>query len=217
MAQTYELEAQPRTLVGKKVGRLRRDGIVPISVYGKKRESINLQVPYRTLQVTLSHAGGTHLINLKVNGETQTVLAREVQRDPVKRNILYVDFVAVDKDTRLSAEVPLHFVGESPAVLNLNGVLLTGTSSITVNTLATQIPEYIEVDLSKLVKLGDSISVGDLVLPAGVIAESAEEEMLVRVAAPVAQAEEEEVVEEATSAEPEVIKRGKADEEEGEE
>jgi large subunit ribosomal protein L25 len=68
-----------------------------------------------------------------------------------------------------------------------------------------------------LVKLGDSISVGDLVLPAGVIAESAEEEMLVRVAAPVAQAEEEEVVEEATSAEPEVIKRGKADEEEGEE
>ena len=216
MAQTFELEAQPRTLVGKKVGRLRREGIVPISVYGKKRASINLQVPYRPLQVTLAHAGGTHLINLKVNGETQTVVAREVQRDPVRRTITYVDFVAVDKDTRLSAEVPVHLVGESPAVVNFDGVILTGATTITVNSLATQIPDHIDVDLSKLVKLGDAITVGDLVLPEGAISESSPEEVIVRVAAPVVQSEEEEVTEEATSAEPEVIKRGKADEEEGE-
>lgn len=217
MAQTYELEAQPRTLIGKKVGRLRRDGLVPISVYGKKRDSVNLQVPYRPLQVTLAHAGGTHLINLKVNGEIQTVVAREVQRDPVKRTIVYVDFVAVDKDTRLSAEIPIHFIGESPAVVNLNGVLLTGANTITVNSLATQIPEFLEIDLSKLVELGDSISVGDLILPEGAILESSPEEMLVRVAAPLTQTEDEETAEEATSAEPEVIKRGKTDEEEGEE
>ncbi|MFN8373316.1 MAG: 50S ribosomal protein L25 [Anaerolineae bacterium] len=216
MAQTYELEAQPRTLVGKKVGRLRREGLVPVSVYGKKRESMNLQVAYRPLQVTLLHAGGTHLINLKVNGETQTVVAREVQRDPVKRTITYVDFVAVDKDTRLSAEVPVHLIGESPAVANFDGVILTGATTITVNSLATQIPDHIDVDLSKLVKLGDAITVADLVLPEGAIAESSPEEVIVRVAAPVVQTEEE-VTEEATSAEPEVIKRGKADEEEGEE
>ena len=85
MAKTYELEAQPRTIIGKKVNRLRREGLVPISVYGKKIDSINLQVPYRPLQVTLSHAGGTHLINLNVEGKMTTVLAREVQRDPVRQ------------------------------------------------------------------------------------------------------------------------------------
>jgi large subunit ribosomal protein L25 len=215
VAKTYELEAQTRTIVGKKVKRLRREGLVPISVYGKKIDSVNLQVPYRPLQVMLSHAGGTHLIDLKVDGKTTTVVAREVQRDPVRRDILYVDFVAVDKDTRLSAEVPIHFVGESPAVDAFNGVILTGATSITVNSLATQIPEFIEVDLSTLTKIGDSISVADLTLPEGAISESSPEEMIVRVGAQVVQTDEEEGAEETTSAEPEVIKKGKEDEEEG--
>jgi large subunit ribosomal protein L25 len=213
VAKTYELEAQPRTIIGKQVNRLRREGLVPISVYGKKIDSVNLQVPYRPLQVTLSHAGGTHLINLNVNGKMTTVVAREVQRDPVRRTITYVDFVAIDKDTRLSAEVPIHFIGESPAVDAFNGVVLTGATSITVNSLATQIPEFIEIDLSTLVKIGDSISVGDLTLPEGAISESSPEEMIVRIAAPVVEVEEE-GTEEPTSAEPEVIKKGKEDEEE---
>ena len=217
MAQTYELEAQPRELVGKKVKRLRRENLVPISIYGKARESVNLQVPYRPLQVLLAKAGGTHLINVNVNGKATTVVAREVQRDPVKRTILYVDFVAVDKDTRLSAEVPIHFIGESPAVDMFNGVVLTGATTITVNSLASQIPEFIEVDLSKLEKIGDSVTVGDLQLPEGAISESSPEEMIVRIAAPVLEVEEEVAGEEPTSAEPEVIKRGKEDEEEGEE
>jgi large subunit ribosomal protein L25 len=218
VAQTYELEAQRRTVVGKKVGALRREGIVPVVVYGAKLQPMNLQIPYRVLQSTLLHAGGTHIITLKVDGTEQTVVARDVQRDPVKRDILHVDFLAVDKDTRLTTDVPIRFINESPAIAGGNALLITGPSTLKIEALATQIPEAIEVDISVLVNIGDSIVVGDLRLPEGVNIEDSPEEMIVRVALMAAAVEEEEVVEEeVVSAEPEVIKRGKAEEEEEEE
>ncbi|MBZ0289687.1 MAG: 50S ribosomal protein L25, partial [Anaerolineae bacterium] len=101
MAENYVLEAQPRTVVGKKVGALRRSGMVPVIVYGPQTEPINLQIEYRPLQIALMKAGGTNLIDIRYDGGSQVVLAREVQRDVLRGDIMHVDFFAVDLKAKI--------------------------------------------------------------------------------------------------------------------
>jgi large subunit ribosomal protein L25 len=211
VAETYQLEAHKREKLGKNGG-LRRDGLVPAAVYGAKTEPLFLQIPYRALQVTLAKAGGTHIINLNVSGQSHTVLAREVQRDAVRREILHVDFFEVDKTTRISTEVPLHVIGTAPAETTKKGVLSIAMQSININALATQLPEFIEVNISGLKEVGDSVLVKDLKLPSGVVIEGLEaDETVARINTFAVETEE---VTDETAAEPEVIKKGKADEEE---
>ena len=92
----FVIEAEPRTIVGKKVKGLRSQGLVPVVVYGPRIEPISLQMNERVLDSTLRRAGGTNLIDIKINGDTHTVLARDVQRDVLKGNILHADFFAVE-------------------------------------------------------------------------------------------------------------------------
>ena len=96
MAETYTLDAQPRAVTGKKVSQVRQQGLVPAVIYGSGRPSIHVQIPQRALQLTLLKAGGTHLIEINVDGKAQTVIAREVQRHVLRGDILHVDFLAID-------------------------------------------------------------------------------------------------------------------------
>jgi large subunit ribosomal protein L25 len=178
----FVLEAEPREVVGKKVKQMRAKGIVPISVYGPKVDTANYQVSYRPLEVMLMKAGGTNLIDVKAGKQTHTVLAREVQRDVLKGTILHVDFFAVDENTPIRADIPIHLVGESPVVASREGILLTGTNTVTIETLPRNLMNLIEVDLSRLVQLGDSITVADLDLGADVVILNEPEDMLARVA-----------------------------------
>jgi len=221
VADRITLDAQPRTITGKKVKQLRRQGIVPVSVFGPKVDPANLQVPYRPLQVTLMKAGGTSLIDLNVDGETRTVLARAVQRDVLRGDILHVDFFQVDLESTIKADIPVHFVGESPAIATNQGILITGPSMITVETLPANLPPFIEIDLTRLVNVGDSLHVRDLDLGEGITIINDPNEMIAQISQPsAARAEEEEAAEaaaaEEVSAEPEVISKGKAEEEEEE-
>lgn len=215
MAESYTLEAQPRTLIGKKVGQLRRDGIVPVVVYGAKVQPMHLQINERVLTTTLYKAGGTHIINLDVEGKTQQVIARDVQRDVMRGNILHVDFLAIDATTLISAEIPVHFVGESPAVDAGQGILMNGISSVTIEALPADLIDRVEVDLAALKDVNDSIHVRDLNLGDKVRVITDEDAMIVRVittAAQEAAAAAEEELASTTSAEPEVIEKGKKDE-----
>lgn len=219
MAEKYTLDAQPRTILGKKVKQLRRQGFVPVSVFGPKIEPMNLQIPYRPLQVTLAKAGGTHLIDLQVDGSATTVLARRVQRDVLRGDILHVDFFAVDLASSIKADVPLHFINESPAVATNQGILIAGASTLTVETLPANLPGQIEIDLGQLVNVGDSIHVRDINLGPDIAIVNDPNEMIAQISQPsAARAEEEEAAEaaaaEEVSAEPEVISKGKAEEEE---
>jgi large subunit ribosomal protein L25 len=216
----FTIEAEKRTIIGKQVNRLRAQGVVPITVYGAKIDPISLQVPYRPLEIALMQAGGTNLIDLKVNGDTHVVLVREVQRDVLKGTILHADFFVVDQMSKIRAEIPVHLIGESPVVAAREGILLTGTNTVTVETLPSNLMDHIEVDLSKLLELGDSITVADLDLGDDVTIINEPEDMLARVAQTSAaraelleegeEDEEEEEVDE--GAEPEVISRGRAEE-----
>jgi large subunit ribosomal protein L25 len=218
VAENYVLEAQPRTVVGKKVGRLRRSGLVPVVVYGPKTEPVNLQVEYRPLQIALMKAGGTNLIEIHYEGGSHVVLAREVQRDVIRTEITHVDFFAVDLLAKISIDVPIHFVGESPAVAARKGILITGPTMLTIETLPSHLMSQIEVDLSNLNEIGDAVHVRDLKLDADITIINDPDEMIARISqTSAARSEEDEAAELAeggATGEVEIIKKGKADEEE---
>jgi large subunit ribosomal protein L25 len=213
----HTLTGALRTVAGRQVGQVRRAGFVPGTIYGPKTTPVNVQFPYRALQVALMKAGGTHLINLTVeNDRDYTVIAREVQRDIIRGDILHVDFFALDLNARLRTDVPLHFVGESPAVQSKQAILITGSNNLTVELLPSQLISVIEVDISKLTAVGDAIHVSDIKLAKGIDIINDPEEMLAKLIQPsAARSEEEEAAADAESAsQPEVITKGKEDEEE---
>jgi large subunit ribosomal protein L25 len=212
VAETYTLDAQSRGVTGKKVGQLRTQGLVPAVIYGAKIQPIHVQIPYRALEITLGKAGGTHLIDVNVDGTVQTVLARAVQRDVIKGSILHVDFLAIDKTSKITTEIPVHLIGESPAVQTRQGIVQHELMAIEVEALPADLIDQVSVDLAALKSFGDVITVGDLSLPAGVTALADAETVIARI---VAQKVVEEVLTDApVSAEVEVISKGKADEEE---
>lgn len=215
MADKFTLEAQPRTITGKKVSQLRRQGLVPAVVYGARIAPVHVQIPYRPLEVTLMKAGGTRLIDLKVDGKTLSVLAREVQRDVLRANIKHVDFFAVDAATKIRVDVPLHFVNESAAVESNLGVLTTGPASLSIETLPSKLLSRIEIDLTRLSNVGDTLYVRDLTLDEGIQIMNDPDEMIARIS-PLGVAVQEEVAEEAAPGEVEIIAKGKEEEDEEE-
>ena len=211
----YILEAQPRTVTGKKVGQLRRDGFVPMTVYGPSLKPVNLQVAYRPLEVLPAKAGGTHLINVKADGKTYTVLVREVQRNVITRRMLHVDLFALDLTAKLKTDIPVRYVGESPAVQAKLGVLMTGPATLHVELLPSALIDYIEVDISTLTEVGAAIYVSDIKISDDITILNDPEELVARVTqTSAARSEIDEAAEaEATSVEPEVISKGKEEEE----
>lgn len=181
----YSLEAQMRTVVGKKVKRIRNSGMVPGTVYGPKTDPIKVQFGYRQLEKTLMSAGGTNLIDINVEGDkTYPVLARDVQRDILKGDILHVDFFAVDMQTKIRADIPLDYVGESPMIASRKGIMITGPNSVTVEMLPSNLINQIKVDVSTLVEMGDTISVKDLPLDDSITVINDPEEMIARIVQP---------------------------------
>jgi len=187
----FTLAAQKRSVKGKKVGQLRRSGFIPGALYGPKADPQKLQFAYRELEITLRKAGGTNLIDIVVDGDNSyPVLAREVQRDILKGNILHVDFFAVDMDTKIRAEIPLVYEGESPVVIARRGIMLTGPNSLTVEMLPSRLMNRIAIDVTGLTELGDTIAVKDLNLDDVTIINDPDE-MLARIVQPSAARAEE--------------------------
>ncbi len=220
----FKIEAEVRTITGKKVKRVRAAGMVPVIVYGPKIEPMSLQIPYRPLEIALMQAGGTNIIDIMVDGNATPVLARDVQRDVLKHTIKHVDFFAVDMAATIVADIPVNLIGESPAVVAREGILVTGTNSLAVEALPANLINEITIDISKLENVGDSILVSDLDLNADLKILNDPTEMLATVSQPAAaraelvdemdEALEEEIPE---GAEPEVISRGKDEEDEEDE
>ncbi len=163
-----ELRAEQRSVTGKKVRFLRRAGVVPGNVFGHGA-SRAIQAPERALELLLSQGGRTGLVSIATDaGQGETALLKHVQRDPRSGRIIHVDFQAVSLTETVTNSVPVRFVGESPAVARDLGVLTHPLSTLTIEALASNLPDAIEVDLSSLVELHDAIHVGDLTPPPGV-------------------------------------------------
>ena len=188
----FAIEAQPRSMTGKKVRRLRGEGLIPGIVYGPSMEPVSVQLPERPLEILLMKAGGTNLIDVTIGAETHTVLVRDVQRHVLRDNILHVDFFALRMDQLISTDVFLRFTGESPAVAAGQGILITGPGNLTIETLPMHLRNEIVVDLGGLESVGDGIYVRDLDLGDDIRILNDPDEMLVRVIMPAAVAAEEE-------------------------
>lgn len=164
------LHADPRAAKGSPASRrLRRTGLLPAIVYGSGiTEPISVSVNRRELVAALSTPAGLNaLITLDVNGSSHLTLARELQRDPVRNEILHVDFLAVRHDQAIEAEIPIAIVGVAEATRN-DHVVTHPTVTLKVMSLPGNIPESIEVDITPLTNPGDAVRAGDIRLPEGV-------------------------------------------------
>lgn len=204
------IEATKRDVIGKKVKALRRQGKLPAVIYGHQFSPLPILLDYRQASHSLAGVSSSHLIDLNVDGQKIPVLVRERQYHPISGNLIHIDFLAVSMTEALRAFVPIELEGDAPAVKDFGGVVVTGLEEIEVECLPKDLPEKVSVDLSKLEKIGDGIYVKDLSVPPGVEILSDSDEMVVLITAP----EGEEVeVELGEGVEPEVIEKGKKEEE----
>lgn len=211
MAETYTLEAEPRTIIGKQVKQLRRADLVPAVIYGLG-EAIHITCQRRALETVLQKASGTHLVNITVGGSTHDTLVRAVQRDVIRRDILHVDFLKVDLSKTLRAEVSILLVNVPKLGADL--MLAHPMVSVQVECLPTNIPDHIEVDASSLKALGAKLTVADLPAISGVEYLADAHEVIARVESLMGASAEEPTDDSAIMPEPEVVERGKKQEEE---
>ncbi len=207
------LKAEKRDVLGKQVKALRRAGKLPAVIYGPHIDSQAIMFDSREANRLLSGLTSSHLIIIDLNGEKHTTLIKEKQRHPVRGTIQHIDFRAVSMTEKLKASVIIELIGDSPAVKELNGVIVTGQEYLEVECLPSYLPERIIIDISSLTKIGDSIHVGDVKAPENVAILTNPSDMVVLVTAPAVE-EVVEVAEEAAGEEPEVIEKGKKEEEE---
>ena len=213
MADKIELELETRTVVGKKVNRLRRAGVLPATVYGKGVGPFTVQINARGFNEAYRRAGKTALVDLTIPGQpVQSAFIHSLQRHPVSRAILHADFLVVDLKTEISVEIPIHIVGTSELVELGDATLNQVLNTLSVRALPAELPSYIEVDISALDSLEKSIHVRDLAaLEHGVI-DTDEDDLIVSLSQ--SRPEEVEVVEEAPeTAEPELVREKHEDEE----
>jgi len=161
--QKLELIAKERRITGKQVHRLRREGLVPAVLYGNGAPSLPLQIEREALQQLLHREGRSTLLQLKLDGRrATTALVKQVQYHPTSGELLHVDFQRVGAREKLKARVPLHFVGEAPAVGLGNVVIVRSLDEMQVECYPADLPAALEVDLSQLHEPGSAIRVKDL-------------------------------------------------------
>lgn len=211
MAEEILLTVKPREIVGKQVRALRRQGWIPLNVYGANIPPKNLQAEERALRVVLNKAGTNRLIHLDTgDGAQHVVITREIQREPISGNYWHIDFQEISMTEKMEIDIPISLQGDAPAAKNGEGLLLHGLESVTVRVLPTELIPEIVVDVSGLVNLNDALYVSDLKLGPNFEILTNGEEMLAKVI-PV---REEVVATEAPVATAEVEVVGKAKKEE---
>ncbi len=197
----HSLTASKRDVVGRKVKKLRSAGQLPATVYGKKVKSVSVAVPADAFLKTYGEAGETGLVELSVGGDVRPVLIHTVQKDPVTGSILHVEFHQVDLKEKVHANIPLVLVGESPAVVEKRGVLLTILDELDVEALPTDLVENIEISVGGLSEVNQEVKVKDLKVPAGLTVLSDGELTIVKVGSLISkEAEAEAAAEEAAKA-----------------
>ena len=204
--ESLALKTEHRSVTGKKVRALRREGVTPAHLYGNGIPSMNLQADTAHLQRVVIQAGRNAPVSVSVKGARGTHFAfiREVQRHPITEAILHVDFYQVPMAEVMRTQVPVYLTGEAPAVRTLGGVLLQALHSIEVECLPLDLPQYVEVEVSGLVEFDQAIYVSSITLSDSVALITDPNELIARVNPPrVAVAEEEAAVAEVTGAEAE--------------
>ncbi len=226
MTDQIVLQADKRTIKGKQVGTLRRQGILPGIIYGRigkeQLEPIMIQLNLHEASKIINTLTGSSLVRVEVEGEQYPVVLREVQKDIIYGTLRHIDFMAVSLTEKLQTAVPIELIGEAPAETTMAAVVVTGISELEIECFPQDMPERIEVDASVLVDIDSVILVKDLVLPDNIEVLTDPDEMIAGVTYVAIEEEPEEEAEGELAelleeeAEPEVIEKGKQEEEDEE-
>lgn len=211
------IPAEKRTVIGKQVRALRREGKLPAVIYGYGIDPISISLDAHSASRTLARASSSTLLTIELEGKQYPTLVREKQLDFIRNSLIHVDFMAVSLTEKITANVGVHLEGTAPAVKEYNAIVVSNLTELEVECLATDLPERFVVDISALAEVGDGVYVRDVVVPSGVDILTDPEEVIVVVTAQAAE-EVEEGAEELLEGEeemegPEVISKGKEGEE----
>jgi len=202
MAKQTELAVTRREAMGKAAKHLRKAGLIPANIYGHKEDSEAVQIEATDFEALRKAHKTTGIISLRMgdHAKAQTALVRHIQRNPINGKILHIDFFRVSMTERILMKVPLHVVGEAPGVKNESGVLLHLMDTLEVECAAQDIINSVDVDVTSLEHIDDTLHASDVKLPDGFKLITDPEEAIVKIAA--TRAEKAEETEEAAAAAP---------------
>lgn len=161
------LKAEKRSLLGRKVKKLRKDGVVPANVFGKKVKSESIQVKTLDFEKTYKETGETGLLELQINSDKKPVLVHNVQIDPISEKILHIDFLQVNLKEKVIAGIPIELIGESPAEKQGLGTVVQYIDEVEVEALPTDLPEKFEADISTFAEVDQTLYLKDLKVDKG--------------------------------------------------
>ena len=171
MSEQVNLNAENREVEGKSSSRqLRSEGSIPAVIYGGKEEPLKITILEKDIAKASEVPGfATQILNISISGKNQNVIVKEIQRHPATQRVLHADLMRVDPDTKISISVPVRFINEDSCVgVKMHGGVVSHLiNDIDITCLASNLPEYLEVDVENL-DIGDSIFLSALNLPEGV-------------------------------------------------
>lgn len=184
------LEASARTALGRRAKTVTKDNLIPAVMYGHGVETRSISVPFQAFRKVLNQAGTSSLIDIVVDGETPVkAIIKEIQMNPLTMSPIHIDFHQVNMKEKMTAHVPLSFIGDSLAVKALGGTLVKSLDHVEVECLPADLPHEIVVDISQLETFDDKITVGGLKLPKGIEVMNEVEAMVAFVEAPLTEDE----------------------------
>lgn len=160
---------EKRKVLGKKVSKLRKEGLMPTNIYGKGVKSLAIQVPYKEFEKVYKEAGETGIVDVEIDGVIRPSLIHNVQQDYRKHILLHADFFQVNLKEKVKAMIKVITIGEPKAVIDKLGLLMQTLEEIEVEALPTELPEKIEVNVEPLAVLDAQVTVGEIKAPEGVI------------------------------------------------
>ena len=163
-----DLQVQKRNILGRKVGSLRKQGLIPAELYGRGVENHHVSVVVKDFKKVYKEAGENTIVNVLLGDKKYPVLINDVSYNALTDDVQSVDFYRVKMDEKIKVGVPLEFIGVSPAVKGKNGILVKALQEVEVEALPADIPRDFRVDLSKLGEIGQSIYIKDLEVPKNV-------------------------------------------------
>jgi len=203
------LNASLRKIFGKQTRSMRKNGLIPANIFGEKMEPLAISFDQKAFNETFKIAGETNVVYIAVDSKKIPTLISEIQIHPVTQSILHIDLRKIDLTHKIEAHVPILLVGESEAVESKNGVVISQMDEVKIESLPEDIPNQIEIDISKLSEIGDIFRVSDLVVEGSFVILDEPERAIVSII----EHKEEEIEPETVSEDPEII--GKEAEEEG--
>ncbi len=198
--QREKLSVEKRKIFGKKIKKLRKEGILPANVYGKDIKSIAVQLAQKDFEKVFKKAGETGLVDVMVDSQTIPVLIHNVQTDYLG-NYLHADFYKVNLLEKVKTMVPILIIGEPKAVVDKIGLLMNILSEIEVEALPEALPEHVEVNVENLALVDEQITVSDIKAPEGVTILTDPSQVIIKIGALVSKEAEELAAQEAAAAE----------------